>query len=178
MSDADQPTKQNKASKQNGSAHAPSLPVILHAQYLKDISFENPHAPATLKPGQEKPLMELDIGLEAHKIEEEGLENPHEVVITLKAEAKRQDKTVFIVEAIYGCVVSIQEGVLPEKIHPMLFIEIPQIIFPFARQAVANVTQQGGYPPLMLSPVDFRGMYLAQYARHADEEDSEKTAQA
>lgn len=153
---------------------APSLPVILHAQYLKDISFENPNAPDTLKPGKEKPAMELDISLDAHKIEEEGLENPHEVVITIKAEAKRQDKTVFLVEAMYGAVVSILKDVPPEKIHPLLFIEIPQIIFPFARQAIANVTQQGGYPPLMLTPVDFRGMYLAQYA---NKETSEKTAQ-
>jgi preprotein translocase subunit SecB len=141
---------------------APALPITIHAQYLKDLSFESPSSPAIFKGGLRPPKMDMNFNLDAKKVEDP--ENPqlYEVSIKLTITATSDNTVAFIVECLYGALASLQKDVPVELIRPMLFVEVPQMLFPFARQIVSSVTQNGGFPPLMLNPVDFRGMYLAQ----------------
>ncbi|MBN8520467.1 MAG: protein-export chaperone SecB [Alphaproteobacteria bacterium] len=143
---------------------APGLPVVLHAQYVKDLSFENPNATDMLRPGLQPPEMDMNIDIESKQIEERETAFVHEVLLKITVTAKRGEKTVFIAEVIYGSILSLQKDVPSARAHAILFVDIPQILFPFARHAIAMATQSGGYPPLLLNPVDFRGLYLARFA--------------
>lgn len=140
-----------------------NMPINVHSQYVKDISFENPNAPYSLRAGQDFPEMDVNIGMDARTIESEKIKNLHEVTITINAEAKRDDKTVFVGEVIYGVMVSIGEEVPEESYHPLLLIEVPRMAFPFARQIMADLTTKGGYPPLLLTPVDFHALYVERF---------------
>jgi preprotein translocase subunit SecB len=163
--------KQNgDGSAENASVHEDQqMPVIIHAQYVKDISFENPNAPETLRAGQKGPEMDVNINMDARKIESSGEENFYEVTLVLTAKAFREKQSVFLAEIHYGALISMP-GVSEENHHPLLLIEIPKTLFPFARQLMAELTQSGGYPPLLLNPVDFHALYLQQFDKEKAEE--------
>lgn len=145
----------------------PNLPIVIHTQYIKDLSFENPNAPESLRAGQtEKPSLDVNIMLDARKIEDEQLTALYEVVMTVRASSKRGDRTDFIAEVAYAAAVSLND-VPEDKHHPLLFIEIPRQLFPFVRLIISNVTQGGGYVPLALNPVDFGAMYKSRFAADA-----------
>lgn len=147
----------------------PTSPIYIHKQYLKDMSFENPNAPLILTTkASSPPDMEMDIGLDVKRVDKEGYENYYEVILNLNASAKRDDKTMFIAEVSYGAAVSI-EGMEEKHHHPALLIEVPQMLFPFVRQILANATLSGGFMPLQIRPVDFRAMYIKRFAKNADE---------
>lgn len=145
-------------------------PVVIHKQYLKDMSFENPNAPMILKKIDKRPEMDMNIMIDVQKIEDEEFEDFYEVTLNLTASAKRENETMFIAEVLYGAAVSIT-GLEANKHHPLLFIEVPYMLFPFARQILANATQSGGYMPLQLSPVDFRSMYLQRFAPNSEKQE-------
>ncbi len=142
---------------------ATDLPVTVHAQYVRDISFENPSAPNSLRAGLSNPEMDVNVSMDAREIEDDEIKNMYEVALTISATAKRDDKTFFVAEVIYGITVSIGDVVPENQHHPILFIEIPRLAFPFARQIMATVTQQGGYPPVLLNPVDFQALYMERF---------------
>lgn len=145
-----------------------NTPVMIHAQYIKDMSFENPLAPDSLRKGKSQPEMDIDISMESNPIEDENIKGLYEVVLNLSATAKRDNEVAFIAELAYGVTVSL--GDLPEdQHHPFLLIEVPRQAFPFARQILGNITQQGGYPPLLLNPVDFQAMYLQRFGKKAED---------
>jgi len=156
---------------------APQAPLVIHKQYLKDLSFENPNAPGILQRSQEAPEMEMNILLDVQKLDHAEHEHFYEVTLTLNATAKREGQTMFLAEVIYCAAASVQ-GLEPQQHHPLLFIEVPNLIFPFARQIMANATQAGGFMPLQLTPVDFRNMYLQRFAQEKtklDESNSTET---
>ncbi|GJL86275.1 MAG: hypothetical protein DHS20C02_20500 [Micavibrio sp.] len=140
-----------------------NLPLVIHGQYIRDASFENPNAPQALRAGQPAPKMNVNFGLDARTLNEEGLENMFEVLLSISVEAKRDDKSVFIAEVQYGTTVSVGQGVPQEQIHPLLLIEVPRLAFPFARQILSELAVQGGYPPLLLSPVNFQQLYVERF---------------
>lgn len=145
----------------------PSIPVMIHTQYIKDMSFENPLAPNSLRAGKTSPEMDIDISMESNPIEDKDIKNLFEVVLNLSATAKHGEEVAFIAEISYGVTVSL--GDLPEdQHHPFLLIEVPRQAFPFARQILGTITQQGGYPPLLLNPVDFQAMYMQRFAKKAE----------
>lgn len=149
---------------QPASVSPHSLPLMIHAQYVKDISFESPASPLSLRPGQDNPRMDVNINLDARAIEDAQIKNLYEVVLKLSARAERKDYTLFIAELHYGITVSLPD--VPEaQHHPMLLIEVPKLAFPFARKIMGDLTQDGGFPPLLLAPVDFYGMYMARFAK-------------
>ena len=147
---------------------ATDLPVNIHAQYVRDLSFENPNAPETLRSGNGMPEMNISIGLDARKIKINGHNNAYEVALNVRAEAKIQNRTAFIAELQYGIALSIGENVSEDNHHPLLFIEIPRLAFPFARQIMSDLTSQGGYPPLLLNPVDFHALYLQKFSKEIE----------
>lgn len=140
------------------------MPFTIHAQYIKDLSFENPKAPQSLLPGQAMPAMTVNVTLDAKKIDAVKGDNPaYEVILHIEASAIREQAAVFVAELDYGVVCSIGKDVPDQHHHPLLMIEAPKMAFPFARQILADLTAQAGFPPLLLNPVDFEGMYREQY---------------
>ncbi len=137
--------------------------MAILAQYVRDISFENPNAPESLRAGQQTPEMDINIAMDARKLEDKDIPNLYEVVLKARAEAKRGDAPVFIAEVLYGVTVSIGEAIPQENHHPLLLIEMPRQIFPYVRQILSDLTTHGGYPPLLLNPVDFNALYLQRF---------------
>ena len=140
----------------------PMLRVL--AQYTRDASFENPNAPDSLRTGLEAPKIDINIEIGRQMLEDDAVE----VTLILRASASRADQTVFIAELEYAGLFAFQ-GVGVEEIQPMILIECPRLLFPFARQIMADMTQNGGYPPIMLEPPDFAAMYREEMMRRAAE---------
>jgi len=159
-----------------GPITAQDMPVTIHAQYVRDLSFENPNAPESLRPAGNGPEMDINIGMDARKIEDKDLNNLYEVVLNIRAAANRGEDPVFIAELQYGVTVSIGDEVPEDNHHPLLLIEIPRMAFPFVRQIMSDVTVQGGYPPLLLNPVDFHALYMNRFG--AEIEAAQKEAQS
>lgn len=149
----------------------PDMPINVLAQYVRDISFENPNAPESLRSGLPNPEMDINIGMDARKIPDDNVENLYESVINFRAVAKRDEETVFILELQYGTTVILND-VPTEQHHPVLLIEIPRLAFPFVRQIVSDLTTQGGYPPLLLNPVDFHTLYMDRFKDDIQKNDS------
>jgi preprotein translocase subunit SecB len=124
--------------------------LILNAQYVKDLSFENPNAPQSFTQQTVQPEVEINVDVKARNL------NPDvfEVVLTINATARAQGETVFLVELAYGSVVTIQNATA-ETLPMLVLVETPRIVFPFARAIIANATRDGGFPPLMINPIDF-----------------------
>jgi len=124
--------------------------LIVNAQYIKDLSFENPRAPQSLLQQASSPAVEISVDVKAQTLSPETFE----VVMTIKAGAKSNDETLFLVELAYGAVVTIRN--VPQEMMPAaLLVETPRLMFPFARSIVAEATRDGGFPPLMINPIDF-----------------------
>ena len=131
---------------------SPSLNIL--AQYIKDLSFENPGAPRSLQAREKAPAININVNVNANPL----TDNDFDVVLTLTAEAKDGDKVLFATELVYGGVFRIT-GFPQEHMLPLLFIECPRLLFPFARQILADMTRNGGFPPLLVDPVDFTQLY-------------------
>jgi preprotein translocase subunit SecB len=142
---------------------APMLSVL--AQYTKDQSFENPNAPDSLRSGLSAPEIQINIEIGRQMLEGDNIE----VTLMLKAEAKRGDKIAFIAELEYAGLFAFA-GVSAEEIQPLIMIECPRLLFPFSRQIMAEMTQNGGFPPIMLEPPDFAGMFRDEMMRRAAEQ--------
>ncbi|THD63746.1 protein-export chaperone SecB [Phenylobacterium sp.] len=140
------------------TADQPGIRIL--AQFIRDLSFENPRAPEALRGGAAQPQIDLGVEMNARG-RDDGF---FEVDLKLSAKANREDGPVFVVELLYGGVFQIA-GVGPEDMEPVLLIECPRYLFPFARKIIADVTADGGYPPFMLDPIDFAGVYTARKAQ-------------
>ncbi|MCM2294405.1 protein-export chaperone SecB [Allorhizobium sp. BGMRC 0089] len=152
----------------NGAA-GPSLNIL--AQYIKDLSFENPGAPLSLQARDRAPSINISVNVNANALSE----SDFDVVLSLNAEATDGDKTVFNVELVYGGVFRLA-GFPQEHMLPLLFIECPRLLFPFARQIVADATRNGGFPPLMIDPIDFAQMFSQRFAEEQAKADGQAPA--
>lgn len=133
---------------QAGAAQGQQL--IINAQYIKDLSFENPRAPQSLMQQAAAPSVEINIDVKAQNIGPDA----YEVVLTLKASAKVQNDVLFLVELTYGAIATIRN--VPQELMPqVVLVETPRLMFPFARNIIAETTRDGGFPPLMINPIDF-----------------------
>lgn len=150
----------------------PVTPMIIHKQYLKDFSFENPNAPAILVKGSQPPETDMSIGLNLQKLDHEEREHFYEVSMNISASAVRDGQTMFVADITYGATVSIA-GLDEKKHHPLLMIEVPQMIFPFVRQILAHASINSGFLPLQLQPIDFRSMYLKRFAENIKEDNQQ-----
>lgn len=166
-------------SEENKNLEASALPITIHTQYVRDISFENPNAPDSLRSGLEAPVMDVNIGMDARQLDDPNMKDFYEVIVTLSAKASRgEGKPVFIAEVIYAAVVSIGESVPKDQHHPILLIEIPRYIFPYARQVLSEMTSMGGYPPLLLNPVDFQALYMDRFKEELKQSGQEAAGNA
>jgi preprotein translocase subunit SecB len=154
------PENEHSAASEDG-AQEPMLQIL--AQYTKDASFENPHAPESLRTGLEAPGINIAIEIGRQMLTDDTVE----VVLMLKAEARRNDQVVFIAELEYAGLFAFK-GTNVEEIQPLILIECPRLLFPFARQIMASMTQNGGFPPIMLEPPDFVGMFREEIRRRSE----------
>jgi preprotein translocase subunit SecB len=144
---------------QNGQPQDPGGIRVL-AQFIRDLSFENPRAPESLRAaGQVQPQIDLGVEMNARG-RDDGL---YEVDLKLSAKAARDDGTLFVIELLYGGLFSIG-GVPQADMEPILLIECPRYLFPFARRIIADLSSEGGFPPFLLDPIDFAGVYQARKA--------------
>lgn len=142
------------------NAQMPTLQVL--TQYTKDLSFENPGAPESLVV-QGQPQIGIQINVNAKPLRD-GSE--YEVELKVEAKAELNGKTLFALELVYAGIFRAQ-NVAQETIHPFVLIECPRMLFPFARQIVADTVRNGGFPPLMIDPVDFVTLYRQRMAQQA-----------
>lgn len=136
----------------------PGMNVL--GQYVKDFSFENPNAPKSLQPRQQQPSINININVNAEPVGE----NQFEVSLIMNAKAGSDADLLFNIELTYAGVFRIH-NVPEEHLHPFVFIECPRMLFPFARQIVADAARNGGFPPLMVDPVDFATLYRHNVAQ-------------
>ena len=145
---------------ENGAA--PGEPGIrILAQFIRDLSFENPRAPESLRAaGAAQPQIDLGVEMNARG-RPDGL---FEVDLKLSARATRDEQPVFHVEVMYGGLFHIS-GVPEDQLEPVLLIECPRFLFPYARRLISDVTAEGGFPPFLIDPIDFAGVYAARKAQ-------------
>jgi len=133
--------------------------LIINRHYIKDLSFENPNAPAIFAQ-RTAPQIKVNIDVKATRYQA----RIFEVVLTVKVNASVEDKTAFMIELDFGSLVSLGENVPEAHYERILGVEVPAHLFPFARNIVADVSRDGGYPPLLINPVDFDALRRAREA--------------
>lgn len=145
----------------NGDDNTPQVGIV--SQYVKDLSFENPNAPAVYQ-WQGQPAMEVEFNIGAQTLNEE----VHEVVLKINVTARSADKIAFQLELLYAGLIAMR-NIPEEQVQPFLLAEAPRILFPFARMTVAHAVQDGGFPPLLLDPIDFGALYMQRAAQQEAE---------
>lgn len=152
-----EPTNQNTNQAANqapdqANDNAPMLSIL--AQYIKDMSFENPQAPNAAPQSEDGPSVDINVNVGAQKL----FGDDYEVTLNFKVETKTGDVVSFILELVYAGVFRVKN--IPEnEISPVLLIEAPRQIFPFARRILADITRDGGFPPILLDPINFAAIY-------------------
>lgn len=131
--------------------------LIVNAQYIKDLSFENPRAPHSLLQQKEPPEVQLGVDVKAQALGQD----VYEVLLSISAKANAGGDVVFVTELAYAAVVTIR-NTSQELIPILLLVETPRLLFPFARTVIANATREGGFPPLLINPIDFADLLRRQ----------------
>jgi preprotein translocase subunit SecB len=171
---SDENAGQSEPPSLDGTDAAGAPMMLVNAQYVKDLSFENPNAPASLSQQTSEPNVQIAIDVNADQIADKSFE----VSLTLRAEGTSGTDPLFIVEIVYAGVFTLGE-VPDEYVPPMLYIEAPRQLFPFARAIIADAVRDGGFPPLLVQPVDFMSMYQQRVAQvQADAGEGEGDAPA
>jgi preprotein translocase subunit SecB len=137
---------------------APQGPLVLNLQYTKDLSFEVPGAPGIFTSLREQPRVDLQLDVQARPIQDS--ENVYEVSLQIRADAQADGQTCFIAELVYCGIFTVT--VDQQVLEPVLLVECPRLLFPFARNILADVTRDGGFPPVMLSPIDFVALWQSR----------------
>ncbi len=156
--------EENKSSASNSNGAEQTGPMLsVLAQYIKDLSFENPNSPNSLRPREKAPEIKINVNVSANPLSDSDFE------VELKLEAKAEDdaEVMFNAELVYAGVFRIQ-GIPEESMGPAVLIECPRLLFPFARQIISDSTRNGGFPPLMIDPIDFAQLYQGRVAKEAE----------
>jgi preprotein translocase subunit SecB len=138
-------------------AGMPQIAVL--AQYVKDLSFENPHAPRSMAPSPQQPAINIQVNVDAAPMSETDIE----VTLRVEGKAETQGMLLFGFELVFAGVFRMQ-NVAAENLQPLVLIECPRLLFPFAREIIATATRNGGFPPLLLNPIDFVALYRQRMA--------------
>jgi preprotein translocase subunit SecB len=145
----------------SGADTLPQVGVL--AQYVKDLSFENPNAPAVYQ-WQSQPQMDVQFNIGTQNVGQE----IHEVVLKVDITAQANEGVAFKMELLYGGLFALR-NVPEDQLQPFLLAEAPRILFPFARRVIADAVIDGGFPPLLLDPIDFAGLYMQSAAQQQAE---------
>ncbi|MBI1385988.1 MAG: protein-export chaperone SecB [Rhizobiales bacterium] len=164
---------QNTGAGLPGSADAsadtrPQIGVL--AQYIRDLSFENPGAPKSLQTTSEQPKMRVEVNVNARPIEKNIFESQLQVI----ASAQMQAGTLYHLEFIYAGAFQLA-NIPDDALRPVLLIQCPALLFPFARRLAADLTREGGFPPLLIDPIDFTSLYQRNLAKAAAQQPANPT---
>lgn len=129
--------------------------VRIAAQFIRDLSFESPNVHKLLSGPGEDPNLQLQVNVGAKSLDN----NLYESVIEFSAHAISKDGTIYELEITYGGIFQV-ENLPADAIEPFLLVNCPALLFPFLRRIVADITREGGFPPLFLDPIDFAGLYV------------------
>jgi preprotein translocase subunit SecB len=154
----------------NGADTSPAAGLI--SQYVKDLSFENPNAPAVYQQ-QNAPAIDVQFNIASGQVGED----VYEVILKIEVKATIDDQAAFLVDLAYAGLFAIR-NVPAEQMEPFMLGEAPRLLFPFARRVVSDAIRDGGFPPLMLEPIDFHTIYLQQRAQATSLEQGETAGQA
>jgi preprotein translocase subunit SecB len=133
-------------------------PITVKGQYIKDFSFENPGAPEIFGAMEMQPEVNINVNVEAKRFGS----GDYEVTLTAKIEAKAKERAVFLCELSYAGLFELGSIIPADQHQPILLIECPRLLFPFVRQIICDATRDGGFPPLLLQPIDFMSLYQQQ----------------
>ncbi|MEO7248173.1 MAG: protein-export chaperone SecB [Novosphingobium sp.] len=140
----------------NGEDTSPAAGIV--SQYIKDLSVENPNAPASFQ-WTEAPEIDVQFNIASKQVEGE----LHEVELKISLNSKCDAGTAFIIELSYCGLIGMR-GLEPEQMHMFTYAEAPRLLFPYARRVISDAVRDAGFPPFMLEPIDFNGLYLQQLA--------------
>jgi len=163
-------TDLNKAPAGNGEDTLPAAGII--TQYVKDLSVENPNAPAVFQ-WKEQPQIDLQFNIGTNQVNDEVTE----VELKINVTAKTSQGNVYLIELVYCGLVGIR-NMTGEHAHAFLFSEAPRLLFPFARAIVADALRDAGFQPLMMDPVDFNGLYVKQLQQQRAQQEEARSASA
>jgi preprotein translocase subunit SecB len=161
-------------SETNPSTQPATAPLVVNIQYVKDLSFEVPGAPAIFSQLKAQPQVSINLDVQARRVQEG--QSVFEVAIVIRAEAHDSTphtngptqaappQTVFVAELTYAGVFTLT-GMPDNAIEPVLLVECPRILFPFARNILSDVTRDGGFPPVLLQPIDFVALWQSRRAQ-------------
>lgn len=152
----------SETTKANGAQPAP--PLVVNIQYIKDLSFEVPGAPAVFTTLRAAPRVDINLDVQARRVTDG--QDVFEVALQIRAEAHDPngvagESRVFLAELVYAGVFTLS-GLPPETVEPVLLVECPRILFPFARNILADVTRDGGFPPVLVQPIDFLALWQSR----------------
>ncbi len=155
MSDMSPPAGPNP----NGMPAGGPIPLTLNLQYTKDLSFEVPGAPEIFMSLREQPRVDIALDVNARRLQEG--QDTFEVALQIRCDAKgADDQTIFIAELVYCGIFSV--NIDAQMLEPLLLVECPRLLFPFARNILADATRDGGFPPVMLQPIDFVALWQSR----------------
>jgi preprotein translocase subunit SecB len=152
----------------NGSANAlkaagqVAVQAKIVSQYVKDLSFENPNVRKLLTSPGDQPNLKVEVNVGAQRVDND----LYESAIEFKATASNNIGTIYLLETVYAGLLKI-ESIPDSALEPFLLISGPTMLFPFLRRLVADITREGGYPPLLLEPIDFAALYLRRQQQRA-----------
>jgi preprotein translocase subunit SecB len=153
-------TSGNGSTAQDVNAQQSQAQLSVLGQYIKDFSFENPNAPRSLSPTQAQPAINIQINVGVQQL----AGTDYEVSLNLEGKAETEGSVLFAFELTFAGVFRVQ-NVPPQTLQPLVMIECPRLLFPFAREIVATAVRNGGFPPLLLDPVDFVSLYQQRTAQ-------------
>lgn len=139
------------------AADSPHLRVL--AQYVKELSFRNPMAAASARAYKTQPTIDMGVEVKSRRIGDTG--EAWEVDLVISVQAKRETEHMFSADLVYSGLFQLM-NITPEEVEPLIWIECPRLLFPFSRQILAEITREGGYPPLLINPIDFTPLYWAE----------------
>jgi preprotein translocase subunit SecB len=143
----------------------PEVPIVIHTQYVKDLSFENPNAPQILTDLQTQPKLDVQLDVGARRLQGQ----LYEVTLKINVSAKIEERTAFMVELDYGGLATVGKVVPEDKVEATLLIQGAAIIFPFARRILADATRDGGFPPVLINAIDFAQLHDQRRQRQAEQ---------
>ncbi|MDJ0611929.1 MAG: protein-export chaperone SecB [Kiloniellales bacterium] len=148
----------------SGEAPASNARLLLNTHYVRDLSFENPNAPMVYADLPSAPTIDVTVNVDVRNLQE----RLFEVVLSMRVKAHAEELTVFLVELDFAGLATVGDAVPEPEVEKMLLIDVPRFLFPFARAVVSDVTRDGGFPPLLINPIDFEDLYESRQARDAE----------
>lgn len=152
---------------EKGGAKGPQVNVL--GQYVKDLSFENPNAPKSLQDPGKNPNLQINFNVGINDLGD----NTYEVTLHFDGNAKSETTNIYTLELVYAGVFRVH-NFPADRLQPFLFIECPALLFPFVRRLIADLTREGGFPPLLIDPIDFAALYRRNMAQKQQEKSGQQ----